>query len=213
MRAQPLDVHGVPTLWMRQPSPGSTLGVVLPGYGYSCAMPALFFATELLMDCGADVLQVCYEYEKLGVKISEQGFPARLRTDVCAALQALARERTYAQIIVVGKSLGTWAMSLLLPHPDVRLAIWLTPLLKLDRVAESLRTCKIPSLCVIGTRDPHYDARIVAKLESPVVRFLILPEADHGLSVKGDALASVGHLERIIAAMKEALSPVSRGSA
>ncbi len=188
-------------------APPAMLGVILPGYGYTAAMPLLYYATSALASAGADVLQVRYNYPGQGVRVSDDGFTDRLHQDVAVAVAAAHDYRGYSQTVWVGKSLGTLAMSLIFSgQTDARAAVWLTPMLNVPQVYQGLLKCPVPSLVVIGTADPHYDLEKIAALEQAGHRVLSLEGADHGLDVQGDPLASVQHLHESIAALQQMLT-------
>ena len=58
--------HGesVPNHLHRQETETDHLALVLPGFGYSCDMPLLYFTVNHLLEGGADVLQVEYQYNE-----------------------------------------------------------------------------------------------------------------------------------------------------
>jgi len=52
----------VPNRFFQQTGAARTLAVVLPGLNYTCDMPLLYYPSRLLVEHGADVLQVQADY-------------------------------------------------------------------------------------------------------------------------------------------------------
>ena len=91
--------------------PGRGIAVLLPGIGYTCDRPLLYYSGRLAASLGWEVLPVRYE-----------GFPAKVRGDRERLMQSaeLAVEKTealletvdwtqYERILFVSKSIGTVA--------------------------------------------------------------------------------------------------------
>ena len=129
--------------------------------------------------------------------------------DVAAACGAGLGQRPYTRVTLVGKSLGTLAMGYLLTEytrlPQGR-CVWLTPLLRDDRLRAQMRRARGPSLFVIGTADGHYDpayldeVRLASGGESVVIQ-----GADHSLEIEGDTVGSIRAVEQIVRAMQQFL--------
>jgi len=88
--------------------------------------------------------------------------------------------------LILAKSLGTyaadWAARRRYP------AIWLTPVLTDDFVAEALTNYPVKAVMVGGTKDPLWDSRRAAATKLQITE---LPDADHALHVAGDWRGSV----------------------
>ena len=211
-----LDIRGhrgqaVPNTFFAQDSETHHLAVVFPGLGYTAHMPALYYPRRLLLERGADVLLVEYDYRgRVNFRMPRD--PERDRwffEDVAAACAAGLGQRPYSGVTLVGKSLGTRAMGYLLTE-DARLSparcMWLTPLLRADRLRAQMRQASGHSLFVIGTADTHYDpayleeVRLVSGGESVVIR-----GADHSLEIEGDTVGSIRAVEQIVRAMQQFL--------
>lgn len=52
----------VPHTFIQQESVTQHLGIVFPGLSYTAHMPVLYYPSELLVNYGADVLRVEYDY-------------------------------------------------------------------------------------------------------------------------------------------------------
>jgi hypothetical protein len=211
-----LDIRGhrgvaVPNAFFAQDSETHHLALVFPGLGYTAHMPVLYYPRRLLLERGADVLLVEYDYrEQANLRMPPD--PERDRwffDDVTAASGAGLGQRPYSRVTLVGKSLDTLAMGYLLTE-DTRLpqaqCVWLTPLLHDDRLRAQVTRARGPSLFVIGTADGHYDpayldeVRLASGGESVVIR-----SADHSLEIEGDILGSIRAIEQTVRAMQRFL--------
>jgi hypothetical protein len=180
---------------------GSRLAVVLPGMIGGWLTVAVYYPVLGILDEGFDTL--CLDWTHQEVPDRE-----RLREDASAGVRAGAAAGDYRQLILVGKSLGTRAMAEIVMG-DAAFAraptIWLTPLLKDDRVAAALQLLVTPGLIVIGTEDPHHSAEALSELEGRGHRTLVLAGAHHGLAVEGDAVASAEIPRRLVGAVLDYL--------
>lgn len=202
----------VPNTLLQQDGETRQLAVVLPGRGYTCDMPLLYYSTRFLLGRGADVLQVEYAYHRrpdfgvLPTSLQDQW----LYADVDAAYQAALSQRQYRSITLVGKSLGTRAMGHLLATDD-RLAgaraIWITPLLR-DPIAHAAMTrWRGPALYIIGTEDPHYDPALIRAIqEATGAEFAVIEGANHSLEIEGKFWQSLQILERVMRAIHQFLA-------
>ena len=108
------------------------------------------------------------------------------------------------------KSIGTLALGHLLTT-DVRLAqarvIWLTPLLKNDRLRVQIQQCRQRSLFVIRSADPHYDRAYLAETQAAThCEMVIIDGAGHSLEIKDDVFRSLQALERMMHAVQAFLA-------
>ena len=180
--------------------------MLLPRFAYGCDMPLFYYAENLLLDGGADVLRVEYAYNR------RPGFPdlpeaeqlARLLDDASAAKYAALAQRPYREVTLIGKSLGTGAMGHVLTAeavPNRSRAVWLTPLLREGRLREQMRRFGGPSLLAIGSDDPHHDPALLDELTGAGWEAVVVDGADHSLDIPGDAVASVQAVERVVRAV------------
>lgn len=185
--------ESVPNEFVRQQSGSTTLAVLLPGQYYTCDMPLFYYAERLLVDRGWDVLRVQYDYRQLDDSTGMEEQLERLSIDSRAAVDAGLAESRYQRVVLVGKSLGTIAMSHLLPTlaaADIWL-VWLTPLLKRPDVLEYVASGTTRSLVVIGSEDSHFDPDVVDGLASDCrCATLLIDGGEHSLDLKGDAAGS-----------------------
>jgi predicted alpha/beta hydrolase family esterase len=171
-------------------------------------MPLLYYTRSLLFALGADVLLVEYAYNRkpdfqvLSDEEQERWFFA----DVSGAGEAALSFRPYREVTLVGKSLGTLAIAHLMSKPQFAnsQAVWLTPLLRDERVCIQIRKATQNALLVVGTNDKHYDADFLATLKAlPQIKTIVLEGADHSLEFKGDLLKSISLIEQVMREMRE----------
>ena len=212
-----LDVMGyrgepVPHTFLRQPGDADHAGILLPGLRYTCDMPLLYYPARLLSDLGADVLRVEYAYDR---RADFQALPEAEQNrwflaDVGAACRAILAQRAYQRITLIGKSIGTLAMGLLLasePAFTQAAAIWLTPLLAQRALREQIRQHRGRSLIIIGTADRYYNPDHLAEVQSATGGAAVVVDGgDHSLNIKGDVLHSLQALEQVMQAIRSFLA-------
>jgi hypothetical protein len=211
------DYHGEPlsNTFVQQEQAARQLAVVLPGLGYTAHMPVLYYPTSLLIDRGADVLRVEYDYYRKPAFGKASGVERGrwLFADAVAALEAGLAQRPYEQVVLVGKSLGTLAMGYLITT-DARLAqalcIWLTPLVRNEMLRQQIGQTKPRSLFVIGTADPHYDPDCLSEVvKATQGQSVVIAGANHSLEVVGSIFESLRALERVVQAVATFLDETS----
>lgn len=219
-----LDIAGhrderVPNTFFRQKRETSHVAIVLPGAGYTCDMPLLYYSVLTMLDAGADVLQVEYAYNRQPDfrEIPDAEREQWIAADATAARDAALREAPYTQMTFIGKSIGTRAMGCLLatnPHPADVHAVWLTPLLRNDRLRAQIREHGSPSLFVIGTADPHYDASLLADVqEATGGDAIVVQGGDHSLEIAGNTPKSLDAIVQTIHALATFVANTARGMA
>jgi len=198
----------VPNRFHRQDRAATKLGVVLPGLGYNCDMPLLYYPTKLLLARGADVLQLRPDYNTPEFQsLPGEERARRAGADAKAALRAGLAQRDYSQVVLVGKSIGTVALAHLV-STEARLAnavtIWLTPVFRGRRVVDAAMQLKGPALFVAGTADNIFDAEAMSKVrETTGAQVLIVEGADHSMEIPGDPLRSLGVLDQVVRAIAD----------
>lgn len=188
------------------------LALVLPGMGYTAAMPLLYYPTFLLLGLGAEVLQVSYDFDRDPAyqRASAQERRRWLAEEVNAAYTAGMAQRTYRRLTLVGKSIGTLAMADLLPQTpaDSTRCVWLTPLLPSPELRAAIRQHPRPSLFAIGTADPGYDAGLLDEVRQATGgEALVFEGTDHSLMLGGDIEGALAIMGRLIAALRAFLAP------
>lgn len=210
-----LDIRGyrneaVPNTFLGQEQATRHLAIVFPGLGYSAQMPVLYYPSRLLLARGADILRVEYNYtrpEFKGVPEAEQ--QRWFADDVTAAWAAGLARRDYTRITLVGKSIGTLALGhLLSAEARARQAeyLWLTPLLRVERLRDQIRQAPHRALFVAGTADPQYDAVYMAEAQAATAgQSVVIEGADHSLEIGDDVVRSIRAQAQIVEAMERFL--------
>ena len=70
-------------------------------------------------------------------------------------------------------------------------------------VRQALRQCDDSAQIIIGDADPHYDAAVLADLAEAGANVVVVPGADHGLDIEGDAIASAHLLAQLITEIRD----------
>jgi len=200
----------VPNRFLRQAGAANELAVILPGLNYTCDMPLLYYPTRLLMERGADVLQLHADY-------TAPAFQSRSRLEQVAQLGQEAREaikagwaqRAYSRLVLIGKSIGTLGLAYLVTQASYAGAttIWLTPLLRQPWLVQSAMQCSGPALFVAGGGDATYDPVALNMIQDANhAQALILEQANHSLEIPGDPSGSIRLMGKIIDVMGRFLS-------
>jgi hypothetical protein len=157
--------------------------VVLPGVRYFSQAPLLWFAREVAQARGWSVVEVDER-----APAGEEPF-GWMREQAKRALDAASSAR---QVVVVGKSLGSIAATLV-NGP----AVWLTPLLTRPEIVAALGAVDAPTLLVGSRADPTWAEGAVP--DNPALEVLELEGLDHSLQLSGDPLASLDALRDVTA--------------
>lgn len=194
----------VPNTFLRQDAGSDRLAIVFPGYASSVDTPLLYYATELLLDCGCDILLVQYDYRgqqefqlPLGSREHEW-----IESDALAAVGASLSQRTYRELILIGQSLGTVALAGVLgfdwPPLEAR-CIWLAPLLQYSSVYERILQERPRSLLVVGEEDRSYDRLKVENLVDVLnAESLVIGGARHDLQIPSQLRETMRVHERLL---------------
>ncbi|WP_083387738.1 alpha/beta fold hydrolase [Planococcus antarcticus] len=136
-----------------------TLAIFLPGAGYHTTSPLFHFTEEVYLNRGYDVLRVDYRYvdEKYDEFTNEELYRA-VKVDTAAVLDKFFSNHLYEEVYIVGKSLGTIAMSVELKKQrfEKAKAIWLTPLINQQDMLEAMIQNPHQAFCFIGNQDRYY---------------------------------------------------------
>jgi hypothetical protein len=165
-------------------------GVIVPGRGYGPQAPLLDLAGEALADRDVPVETVNWTVPEGLLDIGPEPF---VRAHVSAALHRLTSAVPAVQPVIVAKSLGTYA-AMLAAERELP-AIWLTPLLHIEAIADAISRNPAPALLVGGTNDRSWLPEVAAATKKVVVTVV---GGDHGLRPPGplraytEALGDVG---------------------
>lgn len=193
----------IPNVLLSADEPSEHLGIIFPGVAYSAQMPALYYATEVLLTLGADVLRLDHHYRHSDFQtLLDEEKTRWLEADALAVLKAALAIKPYKRLTLVGKSIGTVALVRILPELaslEHVAFVWLTPLLKLNGLKETIAQYPHKALFIIGSNDQSYDAALLEQIRvSTNGQVLLLEGADHSLEIRGDVVASVRIQERIV---------------
>lgn len=183
---------------------GKKLAVLFPGIGYNNDMPLQYYTAKLLEQQGYDILKVNYRYndkpEFLDATFEEK--MKWMHEDVKASLDEILKEKSYEDILLVCKSIGTIAgLEALKIYQSLNQAkiIWLTPLTHNSIMVEQLKTLQNDGLIIIGTDDPCYVKENIdelSKMENYEV--CVFPQADHSMELVGNPLASIDIIKQVL---------------
>lgn len=196
--------RALPNTYLRQDAESDRLAIIFPGYASSVDTPLLYYATELLLDCGCDILLVQYAYRneaEFQLPLGSHEYEW-IEADALAAVGASLSRRTYRELILIGQSLGTVALAGILGFDwqtiEVR-CIWLAPLLDDSRVYEGLLQELPKSLLVIGDEDSHYELQKLSQIVDVLhTEQLMVAGAGHDLQIRGELGNTIRVAERIL---------------
>ncbi len=181
--------RNVPNEYLHLKRESNKLALIFPGRGYTTQAPLLYYTARTLLNMGYNVLNINYNYGDTS-DFNNSSKPEQMKwiiTDTSAAYES-ARKKIDADVeILVGKFLGTIALSHLLNnYPETRQmkTIWHTPLILSEDVQDAIRTHSSRPLLVIGTRDPHYDASVLEDLLQTTDGVgKVIKDGNHGMEV------------------------------
>lgn len=198
----------IPNTFLRQDADTDHLTLILPGLNYTCDMPLLYYSSQIMLEAGADVVQVKYDYTRTQAKQTSsltERF-SQMKADVIQMALVALQQRKYKHLTLIGKSLGTLAIPNLL-KADLPLrpqsCVYLTPILnELVPLRDLIQTCR-RNLFVIGTSDRYFDLDLINQLISPQAdNFMIIDGVNHSLEYSDDTLLSLEVLDKVIRRMK-----------
>ncbi len=190
--------------YFKQEEPTHHLAIMFPGYGYTCDRALLHYSMQLLLNQGADVFQVNYAFgSKPGFwQSGEETRAIWFGADAAVAMQAVLEKGDYAQITIVGKSLGTLAVGHLantMPQMIDARTIFFTPLLKNPRLVQQIISAKGEVLLAVGTEDNLHAPDTLQVIQAArKVDVIEVIGGDHSLEIKGDVKRSLEMLTKVM---------------
>lgn len=192
----------VPFNFIQTNGNSKTLAIFLPGAGYKTTSPLFHFTEEVYLNRGYDVLCVDYRYvDKEYDDFTNEELDRAVEVDAAAVLDKFFSDARYDEYYIVGKSLGTIAMSLELKRPRFKNAklIWLTPLIDQQPVLEAMIQSNQEALCFIGDQDRYYSEENYRKLAgNPKLTSKLYPGLNHSLEYGDKPVDSIEMLKEII---------------
>lgn len=178
------------------------LAIIFPGQGYTVQGPLLHYSTGIYLSKSYDVLHVNYQYNHDAYKdFTMEELSEAIKHDSRSVVEKVISNRNYDQYCLVGKSLGTIAMSAVMKRNEFYDAkmIWLTPLLQRDDVFEAMAASTQKGLCFIGDQDRCYiQDRFSQVNDNPSIVSSLISRANHSLEIEHNALGSIDILKKIM---------------
>ena len=189
--------------FIKHKTPSDRLALIFPGLRYTCDMPLLYYSTELLLERGCDVLQLWIDSEVPEFeRISQAELTQQLLEYSEALLIAGKNGGIYNDLLLVGKSLGTLTMTLMLTNDQAFLnetTIWFTPLVNLPPVSQVMLSLSGPAFIAGGDADPTFEQEAVSQIKAkPNTTVTVLKDANHSLEIPGDPIRSLQILSRVM---------------
>ena len=184
------------------------LAIILPGFGYTCNMPLLYYPTLLLLNSGYDVLLVKpgYNTNKAFEAAKDKEKRTWIKDDAIASANAALARTGCTHLVIVGKSIGTMSAAFILEScniPKDTTTVWITPIINERKTFEAMkRLSNGRSVLAIGTADRIFDKNRVEELKNAGVRTIIVKNADHSMIIKGNVHGSIRALEDILKELK-----------
>lgn len=182
------------------------LAVLLPGAGYTTKAPLFHYASSLFLNESMDVLEVQYPYnDPFYQEFSWEELIEAVHYDVNTVLDHVLADKPYRQKLFLAKSIGTLCMDSLFKRTDVKesKAIWVTPLLKEERVQDALANTNVQSLCIIGDKDSNYSPEGLERIgRHSFSTTKVIPNMNHNLEHEGHILESIDMLRSIMKEIK-----------
>jgi hypothetical protein len=175
----------------------------------STQRPLFHYATGICLNENVDVLHINYNFTKNDYfeKLTKPEQEWWMYDDVKAVVDVVLKNTVYKQCFYLSKSIGTIPMAMEWTQKNLvhnAFGIWLTPLLNEDKVYSALLNTELPSLCVIGNQDHHFNGERLSSLKNNhLVSTVVIPKADHSLEIKGDILATIEAVKEVIFGMQE----------
>ncbi len=185
--------------FFKQNSSTKDLAVLLPGAGYPCSGPLLYYSTNLLLERKYDVLNVDYDYRFHPPKDKRKDY---LYTDIVNSMNSVASNK-YSRMVIIAKSIGTRGLAYVLEENNKNIfcndtkIIWLTPGWDCDLTYKAMKKSRFPGLFVIGNLDPFYSNEKVAELRTLGNEVLVIDGADHGMDIVDSVEDSIDCMKTI----------------
>lgn len=171
------------------------------GTGYTYEKPLLYYSTELMLELGYDVVQVCYAFDPQQFKQEPEAISAMVYSASNPIVEYVLSKKSYTEAVYIGKSLGTLPITdfyMQQSSPVSSRYVLLTPLLGLEHVMKNLLGKQ--AFLAIGTADPHYSKESLEQLSS--YELAIVENADHSLEITNHTVESVIICQSLLTELK-----------
>lgn len=161
---------------------GDTLVVLLPGNKYTNFGPLFYYAYNLSLQLGYDVLAIEYGFQKTGVDV--KAHEIKYVIDECKAMisKCLESNERYKKLIFIGKCTGTGIQIELINEFSnyEQLNVFLTPMARcIDAINQS------KSLVIVGTHDGYFLQNHLEQIDhNENVKIRLIENANHDLDVE-----------------------------
>lgn len=187
---------------IKQNKQSNALAVMLPGRGYTVQGPLFHYSTGVFLNKGFDVLHVNYDYTTVqSESLTLEEEIKQITEDVNSVLDHILKDQSYENHTLVGKSLGTIALSSIVDRMAFKEAkiIWLTPLLQLDYVMDKMNSSTQNGLCIIGDEDPCFIPEKFENLKRKEnMQTLLMPGTEHSLNYADRPIDSIDVMKKVI---------------
>jgi hypothetical protein len=189
-------------LLFKQDKHSNSIAVMFPGRGYTAQAPLFHYSTGVFLNQGFDVLHVNYDYtteESNTMSLDEH--ITQITEDVKAVMDRVLKNHSYKNHTLIGKSIGTIALSSIVDRDEFTKAkvIWLTPLLQLDIVFDKMMESLPLGLCIIGDKDPCYILERYDQLcTKENLSCMLVLGTEHSLNYADNPIESIEVLKRVI---------------
>lgn len=185
--------HEILNSFYRHEPGADSIVVLFPGGNYGCDKPLLYYAREVGLAEGCDVISLEYGYYKIGPYRTEyfQSTLEEIKKSIEITLLG-----NYKKIYFISKSLGTlFAGEITKIYRDYNIKnLYLAPLE--NTIAYFYLN---PSMVIVGTKDPFYTKENIDLLkENPFVDMRTIVDADHSLEIENDYNGSLKALEKVV---------------
>jgi hypothetical protein len=177
------------------------------GSGYMYDKPLFYYATMLMLQHKIDYVHVHYSYAEDFWKKGYEAMGHVMMGDVNPVIDHVLGNGKYDETIFLGKSLGTIPITYdLMKREDFASStmILLTPLLKYEKMFDTLLTSEQKGLLVIGDKDPYYKEEQLQQLRSSNLEVEVIHDANHSLSVgEFETTKSIAALSKVMRKIEE----------
>ena len=192
----------VPYTLIQNEENSRNLTIFLPGAGYTVDSPLFHYSEDIFLNKTFDVLKVNYQYnDKAYDGFSMEELSEAIKNDVRTVFDEVLKDTTYENFYLIGKSLGTIAMSSELSRDIFKEAkvVWLTPLIHRDDVLDAMVNSNNKGLCFIGDNDRCYTKeRYNQLMNNPNIVSTLFPDINHSLEYDKDTVRSIEVLKSVI---------------
>jgi len=171
------------------------------GTGYTYEKPLLYYSTELMLELGYDVVQVCYVFDPKQFEQEPEAISAMVYNAANPIVKYVLSTKSYTEAVYIGKSLGTLPITdfyMQQASPVPSRYVLLTPLLSLDHIMKNLLGKQ--AFLAIGTADPHYSKESLEQLSSH--ELAIVENADHSLEIANRTVESIIICQSLLTELK-----------